>query len=58
MATATDNLAITDALQYNPANGSEFTAGESTVIVKALDTFDNQGQCQFTVTVYKKGKKC
>ncbi|XP_038076351.1 sushi, von Willebrand factor type A, EGF and pentraxin domain-containing protein 1-like isoform X2 [Patiria miniata] len=59
MATAMDNLGITKPLQYTPSNGSQFDAGRShTVIVKALDTFDNQGECSFQVVVNKKESDC
>ena len=61
-ATATDNLALKseNAIKYAPQNGSNFQASAdgfpSTVLVEAHDTFGNIGECQFTVTVYKKGR--
>ncbi|XP_022111137.1 sushi, von Willebrand factor type A, EGF and pentraxin domain-containing protein 1-like [Acanthaster planci] len=57
-ATATDNLGITEPLQYTPANGSQFAVGANTVLAKALDTFDNQGECSFKVVVHKKDSDC
>ncbi|XP_071793993.1 uncharacterized protein [Asterias amurensis] len=63
-ATATDNLGLEseNAIQYTPQNRSNFKASadgfRSTVLVEARDTFGNIGECQFTVTVYKKEKDC
>ena len=56
LAAASDNLALEGDLQYSHANGSVFRAGTTAVVVEALDTFGNKGECQFAVIVHKKGE--
>ncbi|MCG8332149.1 MAG: HYR domain-containing protein, partial [Chitinophagales bacterium] len=49
-ATATDNCGVV-MVSSNPASGSTFNVGTTTVTATASDAAGNMGQCTFTVTV-------
>jgi uncharacterized repeat protein (TIGR01451 family) len=50
-ATATDNCAGPITITYNPASGSVFPVGTTTVTVTATDVHGNSSTTTFTVTV-------
>ncbi|MCE7926669.1 MAG: HYR domain-containing protein [Haliscomenobacteraceae bacterium CHB4] len=50
-ATATDNCDANPAITYNPASGSVFPVGPTTVTATATDASGNSAECTFIVTV-------
>jgi predicted outer membrane repeat protein len=54
--TATDNCSVT--VTCDPAPGSEFSLGRTTVTCTAIDPSGNSSQCSFVVTVVPKYDTC
>ena len=61
-ATAVDNLALraVNPIEYDPPLGTPIDAFKDAVnqivTVRAWDSFNNEGTCQFVVTLYRVGK--
>jgi MYXO-CTERM domain-containing protein len=51
-ASVRDDSGSAPAVSASPASGTLFPMGASTVTVSATDASGNQGQCNFTVTVW------
>ncbi|XP_070549852.1 hyalin-like [Ptychodera flava] len=49
--SATDNSGTTSPVTCNPASGTVFSDGDTTVTCSATDALGNTGTCSFTVTV-------